>query len=247
MGEGCAAGGDRARESGCHVSPPPAPGALALLCSAAFSVPLTIVSVDLACPGRHRRCGLCIPRLKPPSPRETLSRDVSQEALPRGKLAGLSAGRGAAAAAPGAPCISPCSATGLGLQQALVPVTKEPVPDRRRPWGQVCLRPQQLRCVPMPPREGGGQPVEESTLLEAPNLSLHQDSSVPAAPSPSPGAAVSAAALGSAAAGPGTSPNVAPPPALLPPAPAGVRTPSPGPGNPGPLLLLTAAPLFMCC
>ncbi|XP_040833882.1 protein KASH5 isoform X2 [Ochotona curzoniae] len=42
------------------------------------------------------------------------------------------------------------SATGLGLQQALVPVTKEPVPDRRRPWGQVCLRPQQLR-IPLSP------------------------------------------------------------------------------------------------
>ncbi|XP_058530318.1 protein KASH5 isoform X1 [Ochotona princeps] len=48
---------------------------------------------------------------------------------------------------PGSP---PKSATGLGLQQALVPVTKEPGPDRRRPWGQVSLRPQQLR-IPLSP------------------------------------------------------------------------------------------------
>ncbi|XP_011801780.1 PREDICTED: protein KASH5 [Colobus angolensis palliatus] len=36
------------------------------------------------------------------------------------------------------------------LQQALVPVMKELVPVRRRPWGQLCLPPQRLRVTPHP-------------------------------------------------------------------------------------------------
>nr|XP_012609916.1 protein KASH5 isoform X3 [Microcebus murinus] len=45
------------------------------------------------------------------------------------------------------------------LQQALVPVMKELVPVHRRPWGQVCLPPQQLR-------------VTRHTLIPAPVLGL---------------------------------------------------------------------------
>uniref|UniRef100_A0A5F7ZZX3 KASH domain containing 5 n=1 Tax=Macaca mulatta TaxID=9544 RepID=A0A5F7ZZX3_MACMU len=43
------------------------------------------------------------------------------------------------------------------LQQALVPVMKELVPVRRRPWGQLCLPPQRLRCAPrhLQKEEGG--------------------------------------------------------------------------------------------
>ncbi|XP_017737695.1 PREDICTED: protein KASH5 isoform X3 [Rhinopithecus bieti] len=36
------------------------------------------------------------------------------------------------------------------LQQALVPVMKELVPVRRKPWGQLCLPPQRLRVTPHP-------------------------------------------------------------------------------------------------
>ncbi|XP_062031894.1 protein KASH5 [Lepus europaeus] len=48
---------------------------------------------------------------------------------------------------PGGPAESPAEP---GLQQALVPVIKELVPDRRRPRGQLCLRPQQLRVARHP-------------------------------------------------------------------------------------------------
>nr|XP_037847844.1 protein KASH5 [Chlorocebus sabaeus] len=49
------------------------------------------------------------------------------------------------------------------LQQALVPVMKELVPVRRRPWGQLCLPPQQLRCAPR---------VTRHPLIPAPVLGL---------------------------------------------------------------------------
>ncbi|KAL2762957.1 protein KASH5 [Daubentonia madagascariensis] len=51
------------------------------------------------------------------------------------------------AAIPGSPPESP---TQPELQQALVPVMKELVPVRRRPWGQLCLPPQQLRVTRHP-------------------------------------------------------------------------------------------------
>ncbi|XP_051696677.1 protein KASH5 isoform X3 [Oryctolagus cuniculus] len=49
---------------------------------------------------------------------------------------------------PGSPAES--SPAEPGLQQALVPVIKELVPDRRQPRGQLCLRPQQLRVARHP-------------------------------------------------------------------------------------------------
>ncbi|XP_058530320.1 protein KASH5 isoform X3 [Ochotona princeps] len=72
-------------------------------------------------------------------PPEALTGDLTEAAIPQGDPQ--------PGCVPGSP---PKSATGLGLQQALVPVTKEPGPDRRRPWGQVSLRPQQLR-IPLSP------------------------------------------------------------------------------------------------